>query len=75
MNGLWKNGTYTEPMPVTNWSTGSTLGLQLNVTSDVRTRILDHLAYLDSRPVDDVGPWQRLDALFLLLFAPEMHIA
>ncbi|MGB3736073.1 MAG: DUF1800 family protein [Ilumatobacter sp.] len=75
VNGLWKNGTYTEPMPRDQLVDRLTLGLQLNVTSDVRTRILDHLAYLDSRPVDDVGPWQRLDALFLLLSAPEMHIA
>jgi uncharacterized protein (DUF1800 family) len=74
-NGLWNNGTYTEPMDRGDLLDRLVLGLQLSVTNDVRTRILAHLEFLDSRAVDDVGPWQRLDALFLLLSAPEMHVA
>lgn len=74
-NGLWNNGTYTEPIDRGDLLDLLVLGLQLDLTPDVRNRILGHLEFLDDSDEDDVGPWQRLDALFLLLAAPEMHIA
>ena len=74
-DGRWRDGTYTEPIDSDELFDRLVSGLQLDVSAEVRDRILDYLEFLDGRPEDDVGPWQRLDAMFLLLSAPEMHIA
>ena len=73
--GLWSDGTYTEPLNREDLLDRLILALQLDVPTDARNEVLGHLEYLDESDDDDVGPWQRLDALFLLLSAPEMHIA
>ncbi len=75
VEGLWRDDTYTEPLPRGELLDRIIDGLQLDPAAETRSRVLDHLAYLDARPADNVGPWQRLDAIFLLLSAPEMHIA
>jgi len=65
--GLWRNGVRTDPI-----STGALVdrllqGTQLTISNDTRNRILAHIGSVET--------WHRLDALFLLLSAPEMHIA
>ncbi len=69
VQGLWQNDTYTEPLPTAELVDRLIASIRLNFSADTRARVIAHL------DDDDVETWQRLDALFLLLSAPEMHIA
>jgi uncharacterized protein (DUF1800 family) len=69
VQGLYQNNTYTEPISTDELVDRLIAGTRLNVSADTRSRVLAHIN--DS----DIETWQRLDALFLLLSAPEMHIA
>ena len=69
IQGLWLNNVRTDPIPSSELVTRLIDGTQLNVSGDTRNRIIAHIED------DDIEDWQRLDAFFLLLSAPEMHIA
>ena len=69
IQGLWLNNVRTDPIPSSELVTRLIDGTQLNVSGDTRNRIITHIED------DDIEDWQRLDAFFLLLSAPEMHIA
>ena len=67
INGRWQDGT--EPIPDEEFVDRLVAYTGLVPPTATRDRILAHLA----NPA--IEPWMRLDALMLLLSAPEMHIA
>ncbi len=69
IQGLWKNNEETKPVPTTELVDRLASYTGLRPSPATRNAILGHL---DHR---DVKTWMRLDALSLLLSAPEMHIA
>ncbi len=69
VQGLWQNDTYIEPLPTAELVDRLISSTRLNISAGTRSRVIAHL------DDDDVETWQRLDGLFLILSAPEMHIA
>ena len=67
LEGRWQ--TKTDPIPDVDFVDRLSSYAGLQVSTDVRTKILGFLAD------DAVEPWMRLDAIHLLLTAPDMHIA
>jgi len=67
LNGRWQDGT--EPIPDEEFVDRLFLYTGIVPTSGTRDRILAHLSH------PSIESWMRLDALMLLLSAPEMHIA
>lgn len=67
VNGRWQDGT--EPIPDAEFVDRLITYSGLTPSATTRQGILAHLAH------PDIEPWMRLDALVLLLSAPEMHIA
>lgn len=65
--GIRRDGVRTDPISTSALIDRLLQGTQLSISGDTRSRILNH--------IDNVETWHRLDALFLLLSAPEMHIA
>lgn len=69
VQGRYTDTGFIEPISATALVDRLISGLGLNLSGDTRARVIAHL------DDDDIERWQRLDALFLLLSAPEMHIA
>jgi uncharacterized protein (DUF1800 family) len=67
VHGRWQDGT--PPIPDEELVDRMILYMGLKPPTSTRNRILAHLAD------DEIKTWMRLDALLLLLSAPEMHIA
>jgi len=67
VQGRWQDGT--EPIPDDRFVDRLIEYTGLRPPASTRDRVLVHLAHAD------VAAWMRLDALLLLLSAPEMHIA
>ena len=69
IQGLWRDGKRTDPIPTNELVDRFSAYTGLRPSPSTRTSILDHLGH------PDIKSWMRLDALLLLLTAPEMHIA
>ena len=67
IQGRWQDGT--EPIPDDEFVDRLLLYTGLRPPASTRDRVMAHLAH------PDIEVWMRLDALLLLLSAPEMHIA
>jgi len=67
VQGRWQDGT--EPIPEDQFVDRLIEYTGLRPGASTRDRVLVHLAHAD------VATWMRIDALLLLLSAPEMHIA
>lgn len=67
IEGHWQTGT--DPIPDEEFVDRLLLYTGLQPPASTRDRLLAHLAH------PEIAAWMRLDALLLLLSAPEMHIA